>query len=103
MVAVTKKNGTLRICLDPKDLNHAIWREHYPLLTIEDVASCLYGAKLFIILDVKNGFWHVALDKQSSFLTTFYVHAIWTISMEQDALWYLFNTGDFSAKDARTN
>ena len=53
MVAVTKKNGTLRICLDPKDLNHAIRREHYPLPTIEDVASRLYGAKLFTILDVK--------------------------------------------------
>ena len=23
--------------------------------------------------------------------------------MKQDALWYLFSTGDFSAKDARTN
>ena len=46
MVAVTKKNGMLHICLDPKDLNHAIRHEHYPLPTIEDVASCLYGAKL---------------------------------------------------------
>ena len=72
MVAVTK-NGTLCICLDPKDLNHAIRREHYSLPTIEDVASRLYGAKLFTILDVKSGFWHVALNKQSSFLTTFYM------------------------------
>ena len=46
MVAVTKKNGTLHICLDPKDLNHAIRHEHYPLPSIEDVASRLYGAKL---------------------------------------------------------
>lgn len=72
MVIVPKKNGTLRICLDPKDLNRAIRREHYPLPTIEDVASRLHGAKVFTVLDVKQGFWHVELDEPSSFLTTFH-------------------------------
>jgi transposase InsO family protein len=71
MVVVPKKNGKLRICLDPKDLNQAIQREHYPLPTIEDVATRLHGAKVFTKLDVKNGFWHVKLDEESSFLTTF--------------------------------
>ena len=30
MLAVPKKNGKIRICLDPKDLNKAILRENYP-------------------------------------------------------------------------
>ena len=64
--------GTLRICLDPKDLNKAIQREHYPLPTIEDIATRLHGAKVFSVLDVNKGFWHVALDEPSSFLTTFH-------------------------------
>lgn len=34
MVAVPKKNGKLRICLDPKDLNRAIQRENYQLPTV---------------------------------------------------------------------
>ena len=72
MVIVRKKNGTLRICLDPKDLNRAIRREHYPLPTIEDVATRLHGAKVFTVLDVSKGFWHVELDEPSSFLTTFH-------------------------------
>lgn len=59
IVVVPKSNGLLHICLDPKDLNKAILREHYPLPTIEDVATRSYGAKLFSILDVRNGFWHV--------------------------------------------
>ena len=71
MVVVPKKNGTLRICLDPRDLNQAIRREHYPLPTIEDVATRLHGAKLFTVLDVRKGFWHVELDEPSSYLTTF--------------------------------
>ena len=72
MVVVPKKDVTLRICLDPKDLNKAILREHYPLPTIEDIATRLYGVKVFSILDVSKGFWHVLLDEQSSFLTTFH-------------------------------
>ena len=70
MVTVPKKNGQLRICLDPKDLNAAIQREHYPLPVIEDVATRLHGARTFSVLDASNGFLHVELDEQSSLLTT---------------------------------
>ena len=71
MVVVTKKSGQLRLCLDPKDLNDAIQREHYPLPVIEDVATRLAGAIVFTVLDVQQGFGHVELDDESSFLTTF--------------------------------
>ena len=72
LVIDPKKNGTLRLCLDPKDLNKAILRENYPLPTIEDVATRLHGAKVFSILDVSCGFWHVELDEASSHITTFH-------------------------------
>ena len=41
MLAVKKPDGNDRICIDPKDLNCAIEREHYPMKTIEDVAAKL--------------------------------------------------------------
>ena len=63
MVIVSKKDNTLWICLDPKDLNRAIEREHYPLPTIDDVATCLHGVKVFSILDVCSRFWHIALAR----------------------------------------
>lgn len=72
LVIVPKKDGTLRLCIDPKDLNKAIMRENYPLPTIEEIATHLHGAKLFSILDVRCGFWHVELDEPSSYLTTFH-------------------------------
>ena len=71
MVIVPKKDGKLRICLDPQDLNRAIQREHYPLPTIDEIATRLHGAKVFTVLDVRQGFWHVPLDEKSSLLTTF--------------------------------
>lgn len=72
MVTVPKKNGDIRICLDPRDLNRAVQRENYPLPTIEDIATRLHGARVFTKLDVRNGFWHVVLDEESSYLTTFH-------------------------------
>ena len=45
IVVVPKKNGKLRICLDPMGLNRALQRENYPLPTTEEVASRLNGKK----------------------------------------------------------
>ena len=39
------KQGKVRICLDPRDLNKATKREHHPMNAIEAVATCLNGAK----------------------------------------------------------
>ena len=71
LVVVRKKNGKLRLCLDPQDLNRAVLREHYQLPTIEDVATRLHGAKVFTTLDVSKAFWSIKLSNQSSYMCTF--------------------------------
>ena len=71
MVAV-RKPGKIRLCIDPKDLNKAIKRPHYPLPTIKDILPKLTNAKVFSVLDAQKGFWQIELDKSSSFLTTFW-------------------------------
>lgn len=71
MVVVQKPSGKLRVCIDPKPLNKALKRHHYPLPTIEDVLPDLNGARVFSVCDVKNGFWHIQLEEKSSLLTTF--------------------------------
>ncbi|XP_046862058.1 uncharacterized protein K02A2.6-like [Xenia sp. Carnegie-2017] len=70
MVTVEKPNK-LRIFIDSRHLNEAIQREHYPLLTIEEVVSRLPGAKIFSVFDAASGFWQIPLDEDSSYLTTF--------------------------------
>ena len=71
LVIREKENGRLRLCLDPKDLNNAIKREHHPIPTLEEVTPKLTEAKLFSKLDARNGYWNVKLDEESSYLTTF--------------------------------
>ena len=71
IVVTIKKNGKVRPCIDPKPLNQALHRNHYPLPTIDDVLPLLSKAPVFTVLDAKNGFWHIQLDEQSSLATTF--------------------------------
>ena len=69
---VVRKGRKLRLCIDPKDLNKALKRSHYPIPTIEEILPELSKAKVFSVADAKNGFWQVKLDQKSSFLTTFW-------------------------------
>ena len=67
----TKDGKKVRLCLDPKDLNKSIKREHYYTRTIDEILPQLYGKRYFSVVDTKKGYWHVELDDESSLLTTF--------------------------------
>ncbi|KAK2718681.1 hypothetical protein QYM36_005872, partial [Artemia franciscana] len=71
MVAVEKKDGSLRICIDPVDLNKSIRRPFYPSPSLEDVTSRLHGVKYLSKLDARSGYWSLVLDDESADLTTF--------------------------------
>ena len=66
-----KPNGDLRICLDPKDMNKAIIREHYKAPTLEEITHKLCGATKFSKVDCYKGFFAYLMDKASSMKTTF--------------------------------
>ena len=70
MLAVIKPNK-IQICLDPRDLNEAIKRENYQMPTIEEVATRLNRAKLFTVVDAKDGFWPKRLHLESSYKNMF--------------------------------
>ena len=61
-----KPNGELRVCLDPKDLNENIKREHYQITKREEITSEMAGARYFSKLDASHGFWQLKLDSESS-------------------------------------
>ena len=68
---VTKKDGSLRVCLDPRALNKALIRPAYQNQTVEEINHKFSNAKVFSKLDAKAGYWTVRLDEKSQKLTTF--------------------------------
>ena len=68
---VTKQDGSLRICLDPKDLNNVLKRAPHLIPTMEELAHKFGGAQIFSKLDAKSGYWSISLDPESQLLTTF--------------------------------
>jgi hypothetical protein len=70
MVTVIKREK-IRVCIDPRDLNRAIKREHYPMKTIEEVVAGMPEAKVFSVLNATSGYWQMELNEESSKLCTF--------------------------------
>ena len=71
MVVITSKPNKTRICIDTRDLNQAIHREHYLMSTIEEITTRLPEAKIFPTLDTTNRYWQIPVDEESSKLLKF--------------------------------
>lgn len=68
---VMKPDGTLRICLDPKNLNKNLKRPQHHTPTLEELTHKFANAKVFSKLDAKHGYWSMQLDPDSQLMTTF--------------------------------
>ena len=62
IVVTEKKNENLRICLDPRALNKAVQREHYPMKTVEEIAAELEGTTVLTILMEQVLLWMISLS-----------------------------------------
>ena len=81
MLVIDKRKGkekknppikdNIRLCINPCDLNRALKRPHYPMVTVEQVANKLTGAQILSTLDAWSGFWQLSVDEESSKLLTF--------------------------------
>ena len=67
----TKKDGSLRICIDPQKLNSSLKRCPHKIPTVEEINPKFANAKVFSKLDAKAGYWSIHLDEKSQHLTTF--------------------------------
>lgn len=73
LVTIEKKDvkKSLRICIDPQELNMNIEDEHAYIPTFDDLSAKLYDMKYFSVFDLKDGFWHVKLSEKSKEYCTF--------------------------------
>jgi len=82
MAIATKKDGSLRISIDPQSLNLTIKWEHYQLPVLEDILPDLAKAKVFSKVDLSHGYWHHPF------------HPVWKVHVGSSALWTLCELRD---------
>ncbi len=74
IVAVPKKDGAVRVCIDMRAANEAIERVRHPIPTVEEISYELNGAKYFSKIDLAQAYHQLELDENSRYITTFTTH-----------------------------
>jgi len=74
---VKKKDGSMRLCIDYRQLNKVTIKNRYPLPRIDDLMDQLVGAKVFSKIDLRSGYHQIKVkdeDMQKTAFRTRYGH-----------------------------
>ncbi|KAL0543549.1 hypothetical protein IC582_018647 [Cucumis melo] len=68
---VKKKNGSMRLCIDYRELNKVTVKKRYPLPRIDDLFDQLQGATVFSKVDLRSGYHQVRIKEEDVPKTAF--------------------------------
>ena len=71
MLFVKKKDGTLWLCVDYRQLNKMTVKNKYPLPRIDDLFDQLKGASVFSKIDLRSGYHQLRIKDMDVHKTTF--------------------------------
>ena len=66
-----KKNGTLRMCIDYRQINKVTVKNKYPFPRIEDLFDQLKGASVFSKIDLQSGYYQLRVKDVDVLKTAF--------------------------------
>ena len=68
---VKKKDGSLRLCIDYRQLNKVTIRNQYPFPRIDDLFDQIQGAKVFSKIDLRSGYHQLKVRREDVPKTAF--------------------------------
>jgi hypothetical protein len=72
IVVVRKKNNDVRLCIDYRRINSRTIRDQYNVPKIEEALHALSGARWFTCLDLKSGYYQIAMEEEDKPKTAFW-------------------------------
>ena len=71
IVLVKKKEGSLRLCVDYRQMNAVTQMDAYPMPRIDDLIDRLGRARYITTLDLTRGYWQVPVAEEDQHKTAF--------------------------------